>query len=124
MCTTALLISTLVVMLRRRFFNKVEPYVLPLPRLLGDPPKIWGRRTEGGPQGWGGGVPLAQPVLGGVWFASGFCASGGNRQCAPVPGVVGCNFSSSKEETWAESCPFVGHFAWGGNHAVLSGTGT
>uniref|UniRef100_A0A8C0A0N6 Uncharacterized protein n=1 Tax=Anas zonorhyncha TaxID=75864 RepID=A0A8C0A0N6_9AVES len=26
MCTTALLIGTLVVMLRRRFFNKVEPY--------------------------------------------------------------------------------------------------
>uniref|UniRef100_A0A8B9SXL0 Uncharacterized protein n=1 Tax=Anas platyrhynchos TaxID=8839 RepID=A0A8B9SXL0_ANAPL len=25
MCTTALLIGTLVVMLRRRFFNKVEP---------------------------------------------------------------------------------------------------
>lgn len=29
MCTTALLIGTLVVMLRRRFSNKVEPYVLP-----------------------------------------------------------------------------------------------
>lgn len=28
MCTTALLLGTLVVMLRRRFSNKVEPYVL------------------------------------------------------------------------------------------------
>uniref|UniRef100_A0A8B9N9I1 Uncharacterized protein n=1 Tax=Accipiter nisus TaxID=211598 RepID=A0A8B9N9I1_9AVES len=33
MCTTVLLLGTLVMMLRRRFFNKVEPYVLsrPLP---------------------------------------------------------------------------------------------
>uniref|UniRef100_A0A493TSZ7 Uncharacterized protein n=1 Tax=Anas platyrhynchos platyrhynchos TaxID=8840 RepID=A0A493TSZ7_ANAPP len=40
MCTTALLIGTLVVMLRRRFFNKVEPYVLPLPRLLREPQNL------------------------------------------------------------------------------------
>lgn len=92
MCTTALLIGTLVVMLRRRFFNKVEPYVLPLPRLLGDPHKIWGRRTEGGPQGWGGGVPLAQPVLGGVWFASGFCAPGGHQAMRPCAGCCGMCF--------------------------------
>uniref|UniRef100_A0A8B9Q5S2 Uncharacterized protein n=1 Tax=Apteryx owenii TaxID=8824 RepID=A0A8B9Q5S2_APTOW len=37
MCTTVLLIGTLIVMLRRRFFNKVEPYVLPLPF-----PSLWG----------------------------------------------------------------------------------
>lgn len=31
MCTTALLLGTLVMMLRRHFFNKVEPYVLSCP---------------------------------------------------------------------------------------------
>ncbi|XP_009474909.1 PREDICTED: progressive rod-cone degeneration protein-like [Nipponia nippon] len=31
MCTTLLLLGTLVMMLRRRFFNKVEPYVLSCP---------------------------------------------------------------------------------------------
>uniref|UniRef100_A0A8D2Q7G5 Uncharacterized protein n=1 Tax=Varanus komodoensis TaxID=61221 RepID=A0A8D2Q7G5_VARKO len=29
MCTTILVITTLAFLLRRRFFNKVEPYVLP-----------------------------------------------------------------------------------------------
>ncbi|CAM9697433.1 unnamed protein product [Bubo scandiacus] len=44
MCTTLLLLGTLVMMLRRRFFNKVEPYVLsrPLPVPLGP----WGCRWE------------------------------------------------------------------------------
>uniref|UniRef100_A0A8C3SK68 Uncharacterized protein n=1 Tax=Chelydra serpentina TaxID=8475 RepID=A0A8C3SK68_CHESE len=29
MCTTLLVISTLAILLRRHFFNRVEPYVLP-----------------------------------------------------------------------------------------------
>ncbi|XP_009327183.1 PREDICTED: progressive rod-cone degeneration protein-like [Pygoscelis adeliae] len=37
MCTTVLLLGTLVMMLRRRFFNKVEPYVLSPSRPLGAP---------------------------------------------------------------------------------------
>lgn len=92
MCTTALLISTLVVMLRRRFFNKVEPYVLPLPRLLGDPPKIWGRRTEGGPLGWGGGGPAcpARPWRGLVSFW--ILCSGGHQAMSPCAGRCGMRF--------------------------------
>lgn len=43
MCTTLLLLGTLVVMLRRHFFNKVEPYVRPLlSPALG--PWEWGRQ--------------------------------------------------------------------------------
>uniref|UniRef100_A0A8B9CPR5 Uncharacterized protein n=1 Tax=Anser brachyrhynchus TaxID=132585 RepID=A0A8B9CPR5_9AVES len=51
MCTTVLLIGTLVVMLRRRFFNKVEPYVLSLPRPLGDPLGDW-RHLKVGRSNW------------------------------------------------------------------------
>uniref|UniRef100_A0A803Y5T2 Uncharacterized protein n=1 Tax=Meleagris gallopavo TaxID=9103 RepID=A0A803Y5T2_MELGA len=47
MCTTALLLGTLVVMLRRRFSNKVEPYVLLCHGLRG--PRSWGQGSEGGP---------------------------------------------------------------------------
>lgn len=46
MCTTALLLGTLVVMLRRRFSNKVEPYVLLCPGLGG--PHGWGQGSKGG----------------------------------------------------------------------------
>uniref|UniRef100_A0A8C3JVY6 Uncharacterized protein n=1 Tax=Calidris pygmaea TaxID=425635 RepID=A0A8C3JVY6_9CHAR len=51
MCTTVLLLGTLVMMLRRRFFNKVEPYVLSHP--LPVPSGPWGRESEG--WSWGGG---------------------------------------------------------------------
>lgn len=49
MCTTVLLLGTLVMMLRRRFFNKVEPYVLSRP--LG----ALGLGTGGWGAPWGGG---------------------------------------------------------------------
>uniref|UniRef100_A0A8C2UCA1 Uncharacterized protein n=1 Tax=Coturnix japonica TaxID=93934 RepID=A0A8C2UCA1_COTJA len=56
MCTTALLLGTLVVMLRRRFSNKVEPYVLPSPGLRG--PRVWGQGSEGDLGVDGGGEPI------------------------------------------------------------------
>lgn len=52
MCTTVLLLGTLVMMLRRRFFNKVEPYVLSHP--LPVPSGPWGRGQEGEGWPWGG----------------------------------------------------------------------
>lgn len=108
MCTTVLLIGTLVVMLRRRFFNKVEPYVLSLPRPLGDP--LCGDRIAKGGPGVEG--PAARPIPGEVWFPSGSSALGGTRQCAPVPGVTGfvvlSSYLASKEEMQDQSCPFVG----------------
>lgn len=53
MCTTILLLGTLVMMLRRRFFNKVEPYVLSCPLPVPSGPWGWGREGEG--WSWGGG---------------------------------------------------------------------
>lgn len=51
MCTTVLLLGTLVMMLRRRFFNKVEPYVLSRPLPVPSGP----RGSEGEGWYWGGG---------------------------------------------------------------------
>ena len=53
MCTTVLLLGTLVMMLRRRFFNKVEPYVLCHPLPVPSVPRGGGRDGEG--WSWGGG---------------------------------------------------------------------
>uniref|UniRef100_A0A8C4VCJ3 Uncharacterized protein n=1 Tax=Falco tinnunculus TaxID=100819 RepID=A0A8C4VCJ3_FALTI len=61
MCTTVLLLGTLVMILRRHFFNKVEPYVLSCPLCMSSPvpflsprgPGAGEREGEGWP--WGGG---------------------------------------------------------------------
>lgn len=54
MCTTILILGPLVLLLRRRFCNKVEPYVLSCPPPV--PSGLWGwgwKGEVGGP--WGGG---------------------------------------------------------------------
>lgn len=53
MCTTILILGPLVLLLRRRFCNKVEPYVLSCP--LPVPSGLWGWGWKGEGEPWGGG---------------------------------------------------------------------
>lgn len=61
MCTTILILGPLVLLLRRRFFNKVEPYVLSCPPPVPSGLWGWGWKGEGGP--WGGGSHSSAYVI-------------------------------------------------------------
>lgn len=82
MCTTLLLLGTLVMMLRRRFFNKVEPYVLSCP--LGAPGL--GTRGRGVALGWRISLLSLRSILGDIWFPSGFDPLGASRSHSLVQG--------------------------------------
>lgn len=61
MCTTILILGPLVLLLRRRFCNKVEPYVLSCPPPHPSGPWGWGWEGEGWP--WGGGSHSSTSVI-------------------------------------------------------------
>lgn len=71
MCTTILILGPLVLMLRRRFCNKVEPYVLSCPPPVPSGLWGWGWDGEGEPRAGGSHSSThgdSWRYLGSCWF--------------------------------------------------------
>lgn len=78
MCTTILILGPLVLLLRRRFCNKVEPYVLSCPLLSPQGPGAGAGRVRGGPGVENLILNLCR-IHGDIWVLSGFGSLGDTR---------------------------------------------